>query len=499
MRASWLIVAVLLGIILSVDAVDCSKHVETFTCGDIQVEDCLECDGKLQADQESGHCIHRELFLQFLGVDIVAAIIWFTFSGVASASGVGGGGLFMPLGVILLGFTAKSSSGLSQASIFGAASGGTLLSLYNTHPEDIWAIWRGRKILEHPTVYTRPLIDYSMLLFLAPMEVAGASIGALVQQTLPNWLYLSAAAIVLCMIAILTFFTYRTLREGELKELECTTSMEVELVFDGDGGDDNGEEEHRQVSIKELGEGDAELIAEQISLLESDSVQFPTQKIRQLLILWLGCSILVFLRGGNGFPSVIGLTCDKPAYAILMALQFIWLFCFALYAGLELVRERHSRETAGCVFRSGDVPWSGRTLLCYSSVTLLAGVVAGLIGIGGGVCLGPVLLNWGLNPRVSTATTVTMITITSSTVSLIYVINGLVPLGYALFYFAVSLLGSLIGKSQLDSFVKRHKRTSLLVLILAGIISLATIGVATNLVLGLSRQNYCLDEFKTLC
>ena len=117
-----------------------------------------------------------------------------------------------------MGFTAKSSSGLSQASIFGAASGATLLNVFHRHPEDTHATWKGKRILEHPTAYTRPLIDYSMLLFLAPMEMAGAALGVLIQQTLPNWLYLSLAAIVLCMVAVLSFVTYRSMREKELRE-----------------------------------------------------------------------------------------------------------------------------------------------------------------------------------------------------------------------------------------------------------------------------------------
>merc|ERR1712100_178339 len=140
---------------------------------------------------------NREIFNQYLAEDLGAALIWFASSGVATACGVGGGGLFMPLGIILLGFTAKASSGLSQASIFGAASGATLLNLYNKHPGHIRAIWKGKHITEHQNTFTRPLIDYGMLLFLAPMEMAGAAIGVLIQQTLPNWLYLSAAAVVL--------------------------------------------------------------------------------------------------------------------------------------------------------------------------------------------------------------------------------------------------------------------------------------------------------------
>ena len=45
--------------------------------------------------------------------------------------------------------------------------------------------------------YTRPLIDYDMALFLAPMEMAGAVLGKLIQAILPNWLYLMIASVIL--------------------------------------------------------------------------------------------------------------------------------------------------------------------------------------------------------------------------------------------------------------------------------------------------------------
>ena len=227
--------------------------------------------------------------------------------------------------------------------------------------------------------------------------------------------------------------------------------------------------------------------------------QFPARKAALLLVLWLGCSLTTFLKGGNGFPSIIGLTCDQPAYAAVAAIQFCWLLLFALWNGFELVKERERREMVNYPFLPGDIRWSNKNLFYYSLTTLCAGVVAGLIGIGGGVCLGPILLHWGLNPRVSTATTVTMIVITSSTVAFLYVIIGLVPLGYALFYSVICLLGSLVGKIQIDAYVKRHKRSSLLILILACIISLASVGVATNMIIGLESQSWCLDGFKALC
>jgi intracellular septation protein A len=109
------------------------------------------------------------------------------------------------------------------------------------------------------------------------------------------------------------------------------------------------------------------------------------------------------------------------------------------------------------------------------------------------------MLVMGLHPRVSTASTATMIVLTSSSVAVLYVTSGLVPWSYALFFFMVCFLGALILKSRIDAYVKRTGRASVLIFILASIILFATLGCIYNLLTGLSAKDWCLDGFKQFC
>merc|ERR1711904_118131 len=101
---------------------------------------------------------------------------------------------------------------------------------------------------------------------------------------------------------------------------------------------------------------------------------------------------------------------------------------------------------------------------------------AGLIGIGGGMVLGPLMLVMGIYPRVSTATTATMIVLTSSSVAILYITSGLVPWQYAVTFFCTCFTGALIGKTYIDAYVKRTGKGSVLIFLLATIIALATLG-----------------------
>jgi hypothetical protein len=109
------------------------------------------------------------------------------------------------------------------------------------------------------------------------------------------------------------------------------------------------------------------------------------------------------------------------------------------------------------------------------------------------------MLVMGIHPRVSSATTSTMIVLTSSSVAVIFVTSGLVPWSYALFYFFVCLVGALFGKSQIDAYVKRTGRASVLVFILATIIAVATVGCLVIMLTRLADNDWCLDGFNKFC
>ena len=166
------------------------------------VEDChTECDG-LIPDLDSKKCIERSVFRSsHLAHDLVAVCIWFVGAGLAMSAGVGGGGIYVPLGLILLRFGAKAATGLSQASIFGASLGGLWLNTKQRHP-----------------LADRPVIDLDMALFLAPMEMAGAVVGVIVQKILPDWAVILIMAVVLGYTAVRTFSKGRQVYAREVKD-----------------------------------------------------------------------------------------------------------------------------------------------------------------------------------------------------------------------------------------------------------------------------------------
>jgi len=205
------------------------------------------------------------------------------------------------------------------------------------------------------------------------------------------------------------------------------------------------------------------------------------------------------MKGGKGVASIVGITCESPWYGVLIAIQFVWTLGFALVYGLKLPKIQKKKDDCGYPFTEDDVYWDNSKLRFYAFFTFVAGIVAGLIGIGGGMVLGPLMLYMGIHPRVSSATTGTMIVLTSSSVAVLFVTFGLVPWQYAVYFFCICFLGALIGKTKIDGYVKKTGKASILIFLLATIIALATLGCVVSALTRLAAADWCFDGFKPFC
>jgi len=131
-------------------------------------------------------------------------------------------------------------------------------------------------------------------------------------------------------------------------------------------------------------------------------------------------------------------------------------------------------------------------------VTLLAGVIAGLIGIGGGMVVGPILLELGFNPQVSSALTATNVLMSSSTVGMLVLISGVVPIDEALFFACVCFVGAYFGKNFLGKLIRRLGKTSIIIFILGGVIFLAIVAVIAQGIMEIASNGIDL-KFTHIC
>ena len=167
----------------------------------------------------------------------------------------------------------------------------------------------------------------------------------------------------------------------------------------GNDGDDNNNNNNNTSSIdnsnhyREMDTNniitlDDDKIAKRKWYLERDARQYPPEKLLSLGVLWIGLTLLTFLKGGKGVESIVGIDCASPWYGALIGIQFMWTFGFAALFAYKLTTETTDKLSVQYPFHSQDVVWDYHKTLFYAFFTFVAGIVAGLIGIGGGMVLG---------------------------------------------------------------------------------------------------------------
>ncbi|XP_028051384.1 sulfite exporter TauE/SafE family protein 3-like isoform X4 [Camellia sinensis] len=102
---------------------------------------------------------------------VVGSVVGFLGAALGSVGGVGGGGIFVPMLSLIIGFDPKSSTAISKCMIMGAA-GSTVY--YNLR-------------LRHPTL-DMPLIDYDLAMLFQPMLMLGISIGVAFNVIFADWM-----------------------------------------------------------------------------------------------------------------------------------------------------------------------------------------------------------------------------------------------------------------------------------------------------------------------
>jgi hypothetical protein len=247
---------------------------------------------------------------------------------------VGERGIYVPLGILLLRFPPKSSTGLSQASISLVHSlGGILVNICKHHPNEHIRDTKGVPSLEHPgkilsyekgkgpaaieadraayldggdckrKFYTRPVIDYDMTLFLAPMVMAGAVLGVILQRLFPDWLFLGLAVVVLGFTSYKTFqkFVSKHKKDREERALFEQLSMAESLIMNSehktehDGLEKDETTNYGTITMKKMDpsesdEDDPIELEKRRYFLQNDSRQYPREKIANIVLLWIASS-----------------------------------------------------------------------------------------------------------------------------------------------------------------------------------------------------------------
>ena len=167
----------------------------------------------------------------------------------------------------------------------------------------------------------------------------------------------------------------------------------------------------------------------------------------------LSIAVVLYLKLG-------GITCGTSSYWLLTITPM--LVCYFLFAILmyKQVTQHARKKELGYEFCDGDVMWTMDVTIFAAGVCWMAGVCAGLFGIGGGVFKAPQMLEMGMLPEVVSATVALMIVFTSASATISYSALGLMAWDLGSILFFVGIGATYFGQVFFDWFMVKYMQDS---------------------------------------
>lgn len=393
---------------------------------------------------------HKPLFpLDFQ--DVIGTILVSLGLLVAASGGIGGGGILVPLFILVFNFGPKHAVALSNFSILATSLTNMLINIPKRHP-----------------FADRPLVDWDLILVMEPLTMGGAVVGAIMSKLLPDWI------LVCSLVVLLAFTTWTTLEKG-ISQYKVETKSFMAKVQE----EIQAKEENEPLMQEDLEEKSGTVDTPQSSndldeLLKKETVT-PWDRVNSIILLVVVVTVLNLLKGGGSFPSPLGISCGSFWYWILTAAVFVWIFFIAWYMRSELIEKWKLKKRLNYKYLEGDVEWDPISTLKYPFICVFAGFFAGLFGIGGGIVKGPLMLYMGVNPLVASATCAVMIFFTSIAATTIFIAFGMLQFDYAVYFAVVGFIATAIGQFGVSYLVKKYKRTSLVSLSIGAVVAISTV------------------------
>ncbi|XP_006659358.2 sulfite exporter TauE/SafE family protein 3-like [Oryza brachyantha] len=389
---------------------------------------------------------------------VLGTFVGFIGAAFGSIAGVGGGGFFVPMLTLIIGFDAKSSVAISKCMIMGAAVSTVYCNLK----------------LKHPTL-DMPVIDYDLALLIQPMLMLGISIGVIFNVIFPDWLVTILLIILFIgtstkafLKGIETWKKETIMKREEAKQSEQTSEMYRPLPTGPEAPARSKTPSDHAVSILQ-------------------NVYW--KEFGLLAFVWITFLVLQITK--NYIP-----TCSTW-YWLLNLLQIPVSVGVTMYEGIGLVQGRRVISSNG----NEQTNLKFHQLLMYCFFGITAGIVAGLLGVGGGSILGPMFLDLGVPPQVASATATFSMMFSSSMSAIEYYFLDRFPVPYALYLTVVAFFSAIVGQRVVRKLINWLGRASIIVFTLSTMIILSTfplggIGIS-NWIGKIERHEYM--GFENIC
>mmetsp|Transcript_70000 Transcript_70000/g.216436 ORF Transcript_70000/g.216436 Transcript_70000/m.216436 type:complete len:496 (-) Transcript_70000:20-1507(-) len=412
------------------------------------------------------------------GAQVLECAVVLVLAGLlCSAGGIGGGGIYVSVLMVVGKLTPRDAVPLSKAVVFSGSIASLVLNL-------------GRS-MSGKSGQSRPLIDYSICRLVVPSALLGTLFGVVINRNAADAaIVLILSAILLGMTGMVIWTTYSQYMEEETEAAAALLHAahprpDVELPRADGGsyprenapeGGQGGHHARPTLSKSRLTSADKYgslalllcVVASGVIRHHASACVWELEHGSERSVREVACRhpTLTFFMGNQlerwmADPS-------GPSVAMLLTLAVPLSVCLGVLAYI-------SRD---CVQNEG---WAPLEVAKYEVMGVLTGCLAGLIGIGGGLVFSPFFLVMGVEPAVAVATSSTCVIFTSSSTTMQYLFTDRIITSLTLIYGLANLVASYGGTAFVhfvqDRFARRRSYVTAIV----------ALGVLVSAILSMSK------------
>lgn len=421
----------------------------------------------------------RDFFLTNPINDTILTFMVTIISVITTVGGVGGGGLLIPIFMLIGGFELIESIPLTILTIFGD----TLVRIFFLYNK------------KHPLSEKRDLIYFSPLLLISLFDANSSFFGVILSNFTPSLFT------IISLLSILTFTFYKSIKKAistylnEIKYLEDPNAGLRLIIIDGIG---------EYFKIDDLENNDDFIIDEEeqrqnnLQIVIYDGIEAPIEigdikkeKYFNTFLMFFNLGIISIFSFTREYFKI----CNYY-YWIHCLGQFLVTSGLAYYTVYYILEDYRKKKNNNFKFINGDINWNYNIVNKFIIIGSVTGFISTYIGIGGGMLITPIMIQVGMLPEVVVATS-SISTLCSCIISSInYFSAGELPLIYG-FYFAVcSGIGSIGGIYLSDYILLKYKKQSPIIFIVSLIVFLSIILLSVNAV---NSKLIYDNTFKDLC
>ena len=332
---------------------------------------------------------HKPLFPLSYDSDVPGLVLAILGLLVAAGGGIGGGGILVPIYILVLNFSPKHAIPLSNVTVLGGSIANNLLNARKRHPEA-----------------DRPLIDWDLVLVMEPLTIAGALIGAILNKVLPEQLLATLLVLLLSATGYTTLSkakklykkeTLQMLRSPNNGELESEltrihrdiednmvvppTNVKRGIYSEEEKESDNNKNKNNNASADSSSADSASQSPESdspdsdddmyyagnektsllspnekaenkiledkrlVAILEEEK-EVQMSKIIILVVMFSLVLIINILKGGGGFASPLGIKCGSKSFWIANIIILAWIIAVSNHCRELLLKKFRNKKVS---------------------------------------------------------------------------------------------------------------------------------------------------------